>query len=545
MGNQGKVIVTAALPYSYSIPHLGNFVGSVLPADVYYKYLKMIGRDAIFICGSDQHGTSGEAKAIKEKTTPEVLSEEVHRKLKVLFQRYNCTFTYYGKTHSEQNRGLVYEIFEALDRNSYIIEVESIMPYCNKDGMYLADTLIEGTCPYCGYNGAKGNQCEACGRLLDPQQLVKPHCSICNNEDIIFKKVKSLALALDRLQDKILNFINTKSGKHWSKNAVNKPISYIKEGLKPREITRNTRWGFPVPKEGYEGQNIYVWFDALIGYIGITKEWDGDRWKEYWKDKNTVIIHFMGKDNIEFHTLVWPGILIGSGLGFTLPDTIRASEYLLSGGLKFSKSKGKGLDMEEALEVLPADYWRFILMHLYPETADTDFSKELATQIINGVMNDNVGNFINRVMKFSKENSNVLKLDCIAPSDLKIIAPILEKYKLNFDSFALREALQNVVELSSLGNTLIGNQKPWARIKEEENIAAISSEMSDLLSLVYSIGVLLWPFTPSKSMEILSYFGIKNEPYMAMLAAKPHFDTSKAVAPLFEKVDQTRPLGLD
>jgi methionyl-tRNA synthetase len=544
MEDQCKIVVTAALPYSYSIPHLGNFVGSILPADVYYKYLKMQKKDAIFICGSDQHGTSGEATAIKANTTPDVLSEKMHARLKDIFSKYNCTFTYYGKTHTEENRSVVYEIFGALDRNSYIVEIENTMPYCNTNKMYLADTLIEGECPYCGYKSAKGNQCENCGRLLEPQQLIEPHCSICGNKDLVFKKVKSLALALDKLQDKILAFINGRSGEHWSKNAVNKSISYIKEGLKPRDITRNTKWGFSVPKKGYEDQNIYVWFDALIGYIGITKEWNEKRWEEYWKGDNNRIIHFMGKDNIEFHTLVWPGILIGSGINFTMPTTIRASEYLLSRGLKFSKSKGSGIDMEEAIHILPADYWRFILMYLYPETADTDFSDSLAVQIINGVMNDNLGNFINRVMKFTKENSKLLKFDCRLPAEIEAIEQVFEKYTKCFGSFALREALQSIVELSSLGNSLIGNQKPWLRIKDAKNHAELSSELSDLLSIVYSLGVLLWPFTPKKSAELLSYFGIEIEPDFEMLRRKPVFNAEKEVLPLFEKIDEKKGLHL-
>lgn len=540
MEDQCKIVVTAALPYSYSIPHLGNFVGSILPADVYYKYLKMSQKDAIFICGSDQHGTSGEATAIKANTTQDILSEEIHSRLKEIFSKYNCTFTYYGKTHTEQNRSVVYEIFKALDNHSYIVEVENIMPYCNNNQMYLADTLIEGTCPYCKYNGAKGNQCENCGRLLEPQQLVEPHCTICGNKDLVFKSVKSLALALDKLQDKIFTFINSSLGNHWSKNSVNKPISYIKEGLKPREITRNTKWGFSVPKKGYEDQNIYVWFDALIGYIGITKEWDESRWEGYWKGRGNRIIHFMGKDNIEFHTLVWPGILIGADLGFTMPTTIRASEYLLSKGLKFSKSRGAGLDMEKAIQILPADYWRFMLMYLYPETADTDLSDSLALQIINGVINDNIGNLINRVMKFAKENSKLLTLDCRAPAEIGRVGEIFEKYIKCFDSFALREALQSIVELSSLGNSLIGNQKPWLRIKDAKNHAALSAELSDLLSIVYTLGVLLWPFTPKKSADILAYFGIEKEPNFEMLKDKPLFNREKEVIPLFEKIDDKK-----
>lgn len=539
-----KIIVTAALPYSYSIPHLGNFVGSVLPADVYYKYLRMKGADAIFICGSDQHGTSGELKAMKEGKDPEELSNEMHAKLKKLFDSYECSFTFYGKTHTPENRDTVYEFFNSLNKNGYIGETESEMPYCNVDNMILADSFIEGTCPFCSYTKAKGNQCENCGRLLDPAQLVEPRCTICHKYDITFKKVKNLALLLDKLQDEIERFIKERSKNHWSKSAKNKALSYIKEGLKPRDITRKTRWGFPVPLKGFEDTKLYVWFDAPIGYIGITKEWDNNRWREYWLGKDTKLIQFMGKDNIEFHALVWPGMLIGSALGFPLPYTIKASEYLLDHGLKFSKSSATGLDMQAALGILEPDYWRFALISLYPETADTEFSTETMFSIVNGVMNDNIGNFVNRALSMAKRDAPRRQLRiAIEDGYGKEAENIIKEYISNFESLNLREAMRCVVALSTLGNSIIGNKQPWLLSKKAGSDADAAEELNRVLGtvvcLVYKVGILIWPFAPGASGKILSYFKVNSEPRMDMLDLEPKLDTSKEVKPIFTKLPES------
>ncbi len=539
----GRYIVTSALPYAYSMPHLGNFVGSVLPADVYYRYLKMNNEDAIFICGSDQHGTAGELKAAEEHTTPEELSENMHGKLERLFENYKCAFTYYGKTNTETNKQTVYEFFNALKKNDYIVEIENRLPYCEIDKRFLPDTFIEGTCPKCSYKHARGNQCENCGSLLDPDQLIEPRCRFCGKSEITFKTVKNLALAFDKLQDKIYEFIKVESKNGWSKNSVNKALSYIKEGLKPRAITRNTKWGFPVNEKGFEDTVYYVWFDAVLGYISITKDWDAKKWKNYWLN-DAKLVQFMGKDNIEFHTLMWPGMLIGSNLGYTMPTTIRASEYLLSKGFKFSKTAGAGIDMQDAINLLSADYWRFVLMYLYPETADTEFTVELVLSVVNGVMNDNIGNFVNRVLKLSQENKDIINRDAKPiKKHLDEAAQIIEKYKRSFNTFGLREALQSVVELSGLGNSIMGNYQPWMVAKRAKSDDAarkeLSEQMTTLIKIVYQLGILLWPYTPDSSMKILSYFNVRKEPTMELLEQNEQLDLEKNVIPLFKKLDES------
>jgi methionyl-tRNA synthetase len=532
--------VTSALPYSYAVPHLGNFVGSVLPADVYYKYLKMLGEDAIFICGSDEHGTPTELRAIKEGVEPEALAKSMHETIKELFEKFNCTFTYYGETHSDQNRDTVYEIFGLLKSNGYITETKNMQAYCNFDKRFLTDRLIEGTCPYCKYQNARGDQCENCGRLLDPSQLISPRCTICGRSEISFKEVKNLALALDKLQASIGSFINEASKNNWSKNAKNKPLSYIKEGLKPRDITRNMKWGFPVPIKGFENSVFYVWFDAVISYISITKEWNSVEWEKYWVSKDTRLVQFMGKDNIEFHTLMWPGILIGTDVGYTMPTTIRASEYLLSRDVKFSKSQGTGLNMQEALNILGADYWRVILIHLYPETADSEFSIDIVTEIVNKTMNDKIGNLIHRVLTIAKSNAELVKEPRISDTNKAELNKIIEDYKANFDRIRLREALHSLFELADYGNALMSKHQPWLLVKngDDNSKKEFSEVMGTLLCTIFNIAIMLRPFAPDASRMALSYFDFNKEPMLMDIANSINAVSleNKKLVPVFSKV---------
>ncbi len=540
-----KIIVTSALPYAYSVPHLGNFVGSVLPADVFYKYLKMKGSDAIFICGSDQHGTPIELAAIKKGIEPMQLADEMHETIKSLFSRLGCTFSYYGKTHTDKNKEVVYELFNALMKNGYITPTEDMQAYCDIDKRFLTDRFIEGTCPYCQGTHARGDQCDDCGMLLTPMMLIDPHCTICGKKEIRFIKVKNLAIRLDKLQGKVKSFIESTSQNNWSKNAINKSLGLLKEGLKQRDITRSMKWGFDVPVDGYENSVIYVWFDAVIGYIGITKELGDEYVSKYWKGKDTKLIQFMGKDNIEFHTIMFPAILIGSDRGYALPYTIKASEHLTSRSVKFSKSQGVGLNIEAALQILGADYWRFVLMHLYPETADTEFSIEMLRDIVNSVMNDKIGNLVNRVLIIVKNNASLLDsaegMVDIGKADASI-SKIIASYTENFDKLNIREALADATALAALGNEIMSSKEPWMLAKNSPTDPRARAEFQDvvrkLLRIVFDAGVLLYPFTPFAASKVLDYFGIKGMPSLDLLDSDAQFDTRKHVEILFSKITE-------
>ncbi len=536
-----KVVVTSALPFSYSAPHLGNFVGSVLPADVYHKFLLMRGADAIFICGSDQHGTQAELKALREGVAVEVLAERMHNDIKELFARYDCGFTHYGRTDSEASKEVTYEFFSALNRNGYIIETESKQAYCNLDRRFLADRFIEGECPYCHKGNARGDQCDDCGRLLEPEQIINPHCNICGKSDIEFRTVKNLAIALDKLQGRIEEFVLEASKSNWTKNAVNKPLSFIKEGLKPREITRNMKWGFPVPLKGFEDTVFYVWFDNLLSYIAITKEWNQARYESYWKDKETEIVHFIGKDNIEFHAILWPGYLIGSDLGYTMPKTIRASENLTLKAGKWSKSRGIGIDMNAALKVLDSDYWRFTLMLAYPETADSEFSLAVIEESVNKLMNGKIGNLLHRALTIAKQNKDKIPERAVVSDEyMDRFNACLKDYEESFEQIKLREAAVAVLKLADLGNSIMSDTEPWALAKgDDASKKKFGSVIGTVLVIAYSMSIMLWPFAPKAAEAALGYFNAKKPGFKMLYDAREKgikTNVSDEFKPIFAKM---------
>jgi len=542
-----RYIITSALPYVYGIPHLGNFVGSILPADIFYKFMKLERADSIYICGSDQHGTPIELAAIRQNVEPAVLADKLHNEIKSDLEKFECSFTIYGGTNSAENEKTVDEIFKALMDNGYISEVSSELAYCNTDQRFLSDKFIEGTCPYCGYDQARGDQCEHCGRLLTPKELVNPHCEICGGTNITFKETKNLALNLTKLQGKIEEFINKNKDNDWSKIAVNHSLGYIKRGLEPREITRDLKFGFKVPYKGFEDKVFYVWFDAVIGYIGITRSWS-DAWERYWKSDDTMLVQFMGKDNIEFHTLIWPGILIGSSLGYVLPHTIMAYEYLNSKGLKFSKSRGIGLNIESALEVAHPDYWRFALTMLLPEASDTEFSVERFEEIVNNDMNNNIGNFAHRTLTFAK-SIDVKKPEAPSEKSEELIMKInglIKAYEEHFQHIQIREALHDILDMSMLGNAYISATEPW-KLTNENDKEMLNDIIYTALDIVYRIAIMLYPFVPYSSAKLLEIFEFDEEPGMIHarngIGDNVHIN-KELIKPVFAKLteDQIRKL---
>jgi len=414
------------------------------------------------------------------------------------------------------------------------------------DQRFLTDRFIEGKCPYCGAEGARGDQCDTCGRLLNPKDLIEPHCVICGSSDISFVRTEDLALDLKKLSPKIAEFIEERKGNNWSKNAVNKSTSYIKQGLEPRAITRSMKWGFEVP--GMKDKVFYVWFDAPLGYIGITKEWSSDNWQKYWKSSDTKLVQFMGKDNIEFHTLMWPGMLIGSGLGFVLPTTIFAYEFLNSRNVKFSKSKGVGLNIETALEILPSDYWRFVLSYLLPETADSEFSIASLIEIVNKTMNDSIGNFIHRVLSIAKQNNAPHEFAEPSPKIKSTIEKYLGSYNLHFEKIQMREALRDVIELASKGNETMSAKEPWklAKSGSETGRKDFWSVLTDLLYMARAVSVMLWPFTPSASSKALAYFNIEpSKPQLSILESPLQLDISIEIKSIFNKITEVEKAKLE
>lgn len=535
-----RVMVTSALPYVHDMPHLGNIVGSVLPADVFHRYLKLAGHDSIFMCGSDSHGTMFEITAEKLGITPEELVFRNHEKIKEIFRKLNIGFTFYGITHSNENRETTYEIFRKLDENGCLIEEEMELPYCTSCKKFLADRWIEGECPHCG-GLARGDQCDDCGNLLTPDEIIKPRCVHCGRADIQFRSTKHLFLNLPEFEACLKEWI---SGKSWSPIVKNFSLGWLKGGLKPRTITRDSSWGFPVPKEGYEGKVIYVWFDAPIGYIGITREWSNsigkkDEWKKWWLGECRYV-QFMGKDNIPFHSITFPATLMGTREDWKLVDDLIGSAWLISKDVKFSKSRGKGLTTEEALEIRPTDYWRYVLMSLYPENDDSMFTWDEFQRRINNELSDLIGNFIHRTLSFTKLNyGKIPKAGRLEDKDLAMVKKLEQIHAQITDDFEearLREALKNVLHLVKETNSYFNSEEPWKLLKKDrERVATI---LNLCCNVVRSVSVYLYPFLPESSEKVWKYLKIQRPDWDSAKTMKLSDHDIEKPEVLFKKVTQ-------
>jgi len=366
-----KIIVTAALPYVNNVPHLGNLVPT-LSADVYTRFLRLKNENVIFVCGTDEHGTTTEAKALEEGVSPKDITDKYFKIHKDIYNWFNCSFDCFGRTSYKENKDITLDIFNKLDKNGYIVAQTLEQTYCKQCDKFLADRFVTGTCPHCGYEEARGDQCESCGKLLDAIELKNPKCKVCGNTPII-KEAEHLFIDLKKIEPKLLKWI-TKVEKNWSTNAKTLTHAWIKEGLKLRCITRDLKWGISVPKKGFEHKVFYSWFDAPIGYIGITAHYKKD-WKQWWLSKDTKLVQFMGKDNIAFHTILFPSFLIGTGDPYTLVSELSVNEYLNYETGMFSKSRQIGVFGDDAINpFLHSGHVPFSTQQMIVPLADFDSS---------------------------------------------------------------------------------------------------------------------------------------------------------------------------
>lgn len=504
-----KFLVTSALPYVNNIPHLGNMV-CIISADVYARFLKSRSYDVISVVGTDEHGTTTEVKAIEEGVTPKQLTDKYYKIHKEIYEWFNTGFDCLGRTSSEANREITVDIFNKLYQNGYIAEDEVEQAYCLKCDKFLADRFVEGTCPKCGYEHARGDQCENCSALLDPVELLEPRCKFCSTPPEI-KRSRHLFIDLPKLEPKLMKWINEKK-ETWSQNAVTLTMAWIKQGLKPRCITRDLKWGIPVPLKGYENKVFYSWFDAPIGYIGITKEHRKD-WKEWWHSPDKVkLVQFMGKDNIPFHTILFPSFLIGADDNYTLMDQISSNEYLNYENCQFSKSRSCGVFGDDArMTGIPADIWRYYLMINRPEKTDTEFHWNDFQMKINNELVANLGNLVNRTVVFIKKffdskvpDGKQQEKDAVFLEELKKtkdkITDLLEKVEI-------KEALREIMHFSKLGNQYFQENEPWKAVKENPERAAAALYV--LANVVKDISVLIEPYMPEVSKCICRQLKIK------------------------------------
>ncbi|BFH74455.1 methionine--tRNA ligase [Sulfurisphaera javensis] len=517
-----KIFVASAWPYVNAVPHLGNLIGSILSADVFARYarLKYGNENVVFVSGSDEHGTPIEVEAKKRKVNPKELTDQAHEyDSKLFLKTWEISFNNYTRTESEIHKEFVREFMLKLQK--YIKVEEDEIPYCEYDKIYLPDRFIKGTCPYCGFEDARGDQCDNCGRLLTPKMLINPKCVLCGRPPI-FKKTKHWFFDLSVFNDKI---------EEWIKNSPTMPdnvkavaLSWVKEGLKPRSITRDNSWGIPAPFEGADGKTIYVWFEALLGYISATIEYfkkigKEEEWKKFWFGNEVKSYYFIGKDNIPFHAVILPAMLMASGENYVLPTVIAATEYLLYEGQKFSKSRKIGVWIDEAPELLDVEYWRFILIRLRPEERDTNFTWREALRIVNTELNDDIGNYANRVLSMVKRYFNTevppLITEKIKDEDKKMIEEIMSSPKRMGELFELgklKAGSEEILKLAREGNAYLNSRAPWNLIKVDREEAG--NVLNIAVNSLRTISIMLYPIMPlyaEKLYEMLGLSNIENE----------------------------------
>ena len=401
-----KKLITSALPYVNNEPHLGNIIGCVLSADVYARYCRQKGYETLYICGNDEYGTATETKAREEGLTPREICNKYHEIHKNIYKHFNISFDAFGRTTTEEQTDVVQNIFKKILANGYFVEKETNQYYSESQGKFLADRLINGTCPKCGYEDARGDQCDGCSSLLEPTDLINAK-SVADGKPLILKKTKNLYLDLPKLTEKLKNFqdITIKSG-FWTNNAETTTYAWMKRGLEPRAITRDLKWGISVPKEGYENKVFYVWFDAPIGYISITKKAFPEDWERWWKSpENTELYQFMAKDNIPFHSVIFPATQIATDDKWTKVFHLDSTEYLNYEETKFSKSRSIGVFGTDVIKTnIDVDLWRFYLLINRPEKNDSAFTWQEFFDKANNEFIDNIGNLVNRTLVYCNKN---------------------------------------------------------------------------------------------------------------------------------------------
>ncbi len=533
-----KRLITSALPYVNNIPHLGNLM-QVLSADVFARFCRSRGYETMYICGTDEYGTASETRALQEGVTPRELCDHYHEIHKSIYQWFDISFDYFGRTSTPKQTEIVQHIFAECDRNGYITEKETEQLYCPDCHRFLADRFVSGTCPHCGYEGARGDQCEKCGTLLDPTELVDPRCSVCGATPVL-RKTKNLYINLPKLLPVFSAWMDKASvDGFWAKNAVQITASWLRDGLQERCITRDLKWGIPVNKPGYEDKVFYVWFDAPIGYISITAN-KTDDWEYWWRDpENTELYQFIGKDNIPFHTVVFPCSLLATGEKWTMLYHMSSTEYLNYEGGKFSKSKGIGIfgnDVEET--GIPADAWRFYMFYNRPEKSDFTFTWADFQEKINKELIGNLSNLVNRTLTFVERFYGGSVGD--GELDEDIVRAAREKEEAitaALERADERDAIRMIFELSDVGNKAFQDGEPWKKRKDDPEAAA--KLLRTLLYLIRDLGVMVTPYMPSTGRRILSFIGSEDAAWESVGSFSGEIAV-KGAELLFQKLEDGR-----
>ena len=542
-----NILVCVAWPYVNGEPHLGHIAGNNLPADIFARYHRMVGNNVLMVSGSDQHGTPVTIRAREENTTPKEISEKYHNIWSETFKDLDFSFDLYTKTGTENHKEVVQKLFNLLNEKGYLQEKVSKQPYSEESEMFLSDRYIEGDCPHCP-SRTKGDQCDDCSKDFEPIDL-KNLISTIDNSKVTFKETNHIYLKLPEFQEDLNKWIKSKS--YWKPSVKNQSLGFLSNGLIDRAITRDIDWGVEVPLKNYEKKRIYVWFEAVIGYLSASIEWaksdknisnNKDIWKEWWQNPDSKHFYFQGKDNIPFHTIILPSILMGSG-EYNLPYDVVANEYLNISGKQFSKSKNWAVWVSDFLKEYDSEALRYYLSSIMPESSDSDFTWNSFFDSNNNELVATFGNLVNRIQTLIKNNFNniIPNLEKTDDVDNDMISEIKSSYDSvgNFlEKRQFRNSLKEIMNLAKLGNRYIDKKEPWSTVKSDRQIAANTLWIG--ANLISNLGVLISPFLPKTSLKISSIFNFGSDiPKWEYREVKSGTSIVN-ISPLFKKIDKEK-----
>ncbi|MCT4575436.1 MAG: methionine--tRNA ligase [Alphaproteobacteria bacterium] len=545
-----KILVTSALPYVNGAQHLGHLVGCWLPSDIYARFKRAQGNEVLYVCGADEYGTPTEVGAEKEGMEIKDYCDKYYALQTKFVEAFNLSLDHYGRTATEKHTELVQKIFKELHEAGFMKEKEIEQVYSIDDKRFLADRYVEGTCPKCGYEKARGDQCDGCCELMNAAELINPYSTISGSTNIEVRKTKHIFLALEDMQHFVDKWIGTRTG--WHKTALGIANKWLKEGLHDRCITRDLKWGVPIPLDGYEGKVFYVWFDAPWGYVSISQEWaekTGGNWEKFWLEDDTKYVQFMGKDNVPFHSVFFPAEELAAKDNWKTVDILKGSNFLNFAGGKFSKSYGNGFSALDAVEEYPADYWRYWTIANYPENDDSEFSFDKFAEQINKDLNDVLGNFVLRVMKFcrSKFGEVVPEGNGATEVEEKLFATLetkVKEYNEHLENVEFRKAMSSLREIWSEGNEYIASAAPWTEFKTNPERAGEIIKTS--LNLIRLFANLAAPIMPTISKQILSFVSTEennvwcDDSVAEYLSTLKSGDEIRVPDSLFEKITDER-----
>ena len=536
-----KYLITSALPYVNGELHLGHLVGCWLPSDVYARFCRARGRDVLYVCGADEHGTPAVVGAAKEGVPVIEYNNKYYEKHLRAVRDFNLSFDLYGRTHTELQEKLIHDLFTRLDERGLIEERETIQPFSVDDNMFLADRQLVGTCPKCGYEKARGDQCDKCSATYEATELLNPHSTISGSDKIEMRPTKNLFFRASRVQDAWREWLKNAAPK-WSKTAGAIAMGWANDELFDTSITRDLPWGIPVNKPGYEDKVFYVWFDAPWGYVSISQA-ARENWADWWKNPDTHYAQFMGKDNVKFHAVFFPEQQLAVDDGWKTVDMLKSMNFLNFEGGKFSKSERRGIFLDAAIDVAPADAWRYALMASAPETDDTDFTIERFADIVNKDLNGMLGNFVSRATKLTDKNFGSV-VPAAGELDMNLAAAVNEKITeltSSLDACEFRAAIVALRGLYAIGNEYMTENAPWTMVKNGD-MAAAAAVLNNCFQLIDLYARVSAPFIPDAAEKIRGVFAASHDLMWPAAFERRVKDGETFTVPenLFERIDDAR-----